>query len=260
MYLVMNRDNSITLCNRFCISQSGIPYTIRIPQIYNYPKFFFLLYNTKVDFITTRMLPESLYMDMDKENIPETNLLQNEDIDLIRKVVSGDSSSYAILVKKYWNQFYFQALSYVHNPTEAEDILQQAYLKIYQNLGKLQDPAKFLYWSLNIIRHICLNYIHKKKRESESMKDYADTVQLQHQPTGISDDIRGDIDQSNQMESVMNAITELPKKYRKIAIYYFTEGYTCIEIANKLHLTTGAVKIRVHRIKKKFRESLQGKL
>jgi len=257
MRKVVKQDYSEVFCPRFSDNSLVILYSHRVPLNYNYQQFYLLLYNTNIFFIPKRYF-KILFMDHDK--VQETNPSQNEDVTLIRRILSGDSVAHDILLKKYWKQLYFEALGYVHEHAAAEDMVQQANLKIYLNLGKLQDPAKFHYWAINIIRNVCLSHIHKQKRESESIKNYADAVQIQHQPGGELGEVLEDIDRHKQQESIMKVIPQLPRKYHKIAIYYFSDGYTCTEIAAKLRLPMGTVKVRLQRIKKKLRHLLQGKL
>ena len=88
------------------------------------------------------------------------------DRELVQAGLEGDLGAFEKLVERYQDVLYRHALCYVHRREEAQDIVQEAFLKAFQELPSLNDPAKFGGWMRSAIRNSCLNLMRSNRRRT----------------------------------------------------------------------------------------------
>ena len=86
------------------------------------------------------------------------------DQQLVHATLSGDTSAFGIIVERYWNMVIGLALSKIADPTEAEDIAQESFLKAYSQLHSLRDPSRFAGWLSKIAIQQCSNTVRRSVR------------------------------------------------------------------------------------------------
>ncbi len=182
------------------------------------------------------------------------------DRELVQRSQAGEQEAFKALLQRYWSQFYFQAYRWVHNSTDAEEIVQQGVMKIYQNLLSLRDPDKFGGWGKTVIRNLCSDFLKEKKREKIGMVDYAEKSIIDMERQQSQRDIRAEIDHRAQQEKVLNVIAQLSEKYRVVALLSFSDDLTCYEIAKRLNISIGTAEVRLSRARKKILKLLGGVL
>ena len=82
---------------------------------------------------------------------------------IIRQVLGGEINAFEDIMKKYNEQFYRIAISYLKDPTDTEDAMQAAYLKIFANLEKFRGEATFSTWAIRILINECQILLRKKR-------------------------------------------------------------------------------------------------
>ncbi|MEX2013919.1 MAG: RNA polymerase sigma factor [Parcubacteria group bacterium] len=159
---------------------------------------------------------------------------------------------FEVLVDRYQNAFMRRSMSIVKNKEEAEDIVQEAFLKIYKGgkNWKEREGAWFKSWAYAVLRNTCYSHYKKKKRyDSRVMSvdfnehDFggAEPVwELEEEPEGKKLDV----------ESVLSL---MPQSLSRIIRLYFLEEKSQKEIAMMENLSPGAVRVRIHRAKNYFR-------
>lgn len=126
----------------------------------------------------------------------------------------------------------------VSNPTDAEDILQEAYFKIYKNINRVNDPKKLRPWVLAITRNAVIDYYRKKDVMSSSTEI----------PEEMSDQPETDESFNTEISVCLrNMINDLPDIYKQAIIAVEFQGYTQKEASKRLGLTLSSVKSRVRR-------------
>ena len=90
-----------------------------------------------------------------------------EDLDLIAKAKRGDVEAYNLLVSRWEKRVFNYLLRLVGNREDAMDVSQDVFLKAYQNLPKLEDPARFTGWLFRIAHNEAFSLLRKKRPESE---------------------------------------------------------------------------------------------
>lgn len=158
---------------------------------------------------------------------------------------------FALLVRKYEEPFLRKATSIVHDVQEAEDIVQEAFTKIYLNASKFtpQEGAQFSSWGYRILINTALTHYQKRKRRGLS------TVELDDEIWNIIPDKQ--LRQYERLEltdEVASVLSRMSPVFAQVLKLFFIEGKTQEEIAKEHGLTVGAIKTRVHRAKKEFKE------
>lgn len=160
-------------------------------------------------------------------------------------------SLYALLVRKYEEAFLRKAMSIVHSKEEAEDIVQEAFTKIYMNAAKFkkQDGAQFSSWGYRILINTALTHYQKQKRKGERQTELDEEIWAL-----IPDRNLRQFEKKEFMDEVASVLSRLPEPFAKALSSFFLEGKSQEEMAEEEGVSVGAIKTRVHRAKKEFKK------
>lgn len=179
------------------------------------------------------------------------------DEEIVQRVRSGDIALYEILMRRYNQRLYRVARSILRNDTDAEDVMQEAYVRAYEHLGDFMGEAKFSTWVTRIAIHEALGRIRKRSR----MEDLeADANMDFHVPSGraVSVDNPEREAYDRELKVVLErAIESLPPDYRSVFVLRIVEELSIAETAECLDLTIETVKTRLHRGRALLRKHLQ---
>lgn len=179
------------------------------------------------------------------------------DEEIVRRVRSGDIALYEILMRRYNQRLYRVARSILRNDSDAEDVMQEAYVRAYEHLGDFMGEAKFSTWLTRIAIHEALGRIRKRSR----MEDLESDTNLDfHLSTGrlISMDNPEREAYDRELKLVLErAIESLPQDYRSVFVLRIVEELSIAETAECLDLTIETVKTRLHRGRALLRKHLQ---
>jgi RNA polymerase sigma-70 factor (ECF subfamily) len=181
----------------------------------------------------------------------------NSDADLARLAAAGDESAFEDLVNKYSRPIIDYCRRLVGNPTVAEDLAQEAFVKFYMGLSSY-DPARplspFLY---RIAHNHCLDWLRKKKVPTVPLVWEAEGEEPREvdapDRTLAPDELAG---RHEVQEAIDEALASLPPTYRGALIMRFREGMTYEDIAAALDMPLGTVKARIHRGRKMLQQKL----
>lgn len=177
-----------------------------------------------------------------------------QDEDIIRLVLNGRVEAYSILVGRYKNLIYDLCYKYTYDYTEAQDLSQEIFLKVYRKLDTFRNSSSFSTWLYRIGVNTCIDWTRKNKKHSESMSiDEEDYIERIPSQCPVPEDIVVD---GERREIVRNAIQGLPEKYRTVVILYNFKGFSCSEISNILEVPLKTVETRLYRAKKLLKERL----
>lgn len=188
---------------------------------------------------------------------PQQNKTAGEitDNEIIARVLRGEKDLYAIIVRRYNQRLYRVAMSIINNDAEAEDIMQTAYIKAYENLGKFGFRSGFSTWLTRILINESL-LRQKKRKQSPTINEvmspmHTHKIQQAGTPTPLSNLL------NRELKSILEeAIMQLPEKYRTIFIMREIENMNIEDTRECLGLTEVNVKVRLNRAKALLRDSL----
>jgi RNA polymerase sigma-70 factor, ECF subfamily len=153
--------------------------------------------------------------------------------------------AFSTLVHSLQAELYRLAYWLCKNQAQAQDILQEAYLRAWKSMDNLRDQSAARAWLMTIVRREYLRTFERKK---------FDTVELDEQP--IIDDAPG-MDQLSDVEQVRAAIGQLEAKYRVPLVLQVVGGLSCSEIADELSLSEAAVMTQLFRARQKIKVLLE---
>ena len=168
--------------------------------------------------------------------------------DLIQACIQGSRDAQRELYFSYSDAMYNVAFRMVNNAQDAEDILQNAFLEVFKNLGKFRYQSTPGAWIKRIVINKALNFINKEKKvELAESDDHLFTV-------SEGEDLPYD---DYSVVSVKRAISQLPDGYRVVLTLYLIEGYDHKEISQILGINEATSKSQYSRAKKKLRDMIK---
>lgn len=158
---------------------------------------------------------------------------------------------FALLVRRYEEAFLRKAQGIVREREEAEDIVQEAFTKIYLNAGKFkkQEGAKFSSWGYRILINTALTHYQKRKRAGLANVALDDEIWAL-----IPDKQLRQFEKTELMDEVASVLSKMPEMFSKALHSFFIEGKSQEEMALEEGVSVGAIKTRVHRAKKEFKK------
>ena len=139
----------------------------------------------------------------------------------------------------------------VGNYAEAEDIMQEAFLKAFQNLNKYKGEVSFGAWLKKIVVNHSLDLLRKRKIEFVPLEDEPDYIQSEEK------DDRWEIDDAIRVREIIEEINKLPEGYRIVLSLYLLEGYDHEEISEILKISQSTSRSQFMRAKKKLIQNLE---
>jgi len=186
-------------------------------------------------------------------NSPEA---QDQDAELLRQIAGGDRTAFAEFYDRHTTLMFSVASRILNNPGDAEDVLQETFLQIWEKAGKF-DPAlgKASSWAATLVRNKAIDKIRASQRRSR-LAEEAGTAQAI--ANDVADTVNENLHGPEQARIIQTAIVELPGEQRQaIELAYFS-GLTQDEISKKLNTPLGTIKARIRRGLLKLRDQLEG--
>jgi len=163
-----------------------------------------------------------------------------------------------------YDQYYVKVrkfiLTLVKDEWVADDLIQDTFLKIQQNIESLKDPSKLSPWIFRIAYNLCQDHFRQLKRlrkeeriDQEEMEDFKEAL-AQKGP-----DIQKELEQRQMGECVQNQINLLPETPRTVLILFDIMEFSHQEIADILGITVKNAKVRLHRARKRLKTILEEK-
>ena len=181
------------------------------------------------------------------------------DVALVARVRGGDVSAYDTLVRKYDRQIFRIAQHVTQNREDAEDAMQDAFLKAYEKLDQFQGNSKFYTWLVRIAVNESLMRL--RKRRTGKMVSIDEDVETEEGsvPRDLADwapDPEQNYNQAELGEILRKTIQGLPQGFRIVFVLRDVEGLSTEETAETLGLSIPAVKSRLLRARLQLRERL----
>jgi len=166
----------------------------------------------------------------------ENNLPNLSDEQLVEKIRSENSELYAEIVRRY-QQALYRYLRYLTNqPAEAEDLVQDVFIKAYRNLFGFDTRRKFSSWVYRIAHNVGVNYLKKSARRKDVSLKYLDIA------TPAPDDCSEDqLTRQETKRKIQKSLKELKPKYRDPLVLYYFEDKSYQEISDILRVPMGTV-------------------
>lgn len=188
------------------------------------------------------------------ENVSGTDRLPDEEV--VRRVLDGETALFELIMRRYNQRLYRTARAILRDDAEAEDVMQDAYVRAYEHLSQFAGRSQFATWLTRIAIHEALARAQKRKR----------TDQLGGNAWGEED---GEVnvaaaapnpeEQLSALElgrALESAILSIPEQYRLVLMMRDVEQLSTAETADALELSEENVKVRLHRARAMVRKQL----
>lgn len=158
---------------------------------------------------------------------------------------------FEVLLERYQEAFLRKALTVVRVKEDADDVVQETFVKIYRNAEKfkIQEGASFKSWGYKILMNTSFTRYQKMKKKRNVF------TELTPEFYEIIPDTKGDSMETKTLNNDISSVfSKMPKHLAKVLHLHFIEGRPHKEIAEKEGVTVSAIKTRVHRAKKEFKK------
>jgi RNA polymerase sigma-70 factor (ECF subfamily) len=183
----------------------------------------------------------------------------SDELRLVQAAKKGDVGAFGELVKRYDRNVFRIALHITQNREDAEDVVQDAFLKAYENLEQFQGQSKFYTWLVRIAVNEALMKLRRRRPERMVSLDQEVQTEEDSMPREVADWSPNPEQLYNQAELrdiLGKTIQGLPPSFRTVFVLRDVEGLSTEETAQALELSVPAVKSRLLRARLQLRERL----
>lgn len=170
--------------------------------------------------------------------------------ELLAACRSGDTAAYEEVVRRTYRQVYTLALRLVGDHQEAEDVAQDAYLRVFKGLSGFREDSRFETWLYRIVSNAAMTHLRRRGRFGELLAEEDGRMEA-------PSDLRL-AEQTVERDSVARALEALQPASRTVVMLKDVYGLSCQQIGEELGMSEGAVKVRLHRARRRMKELLYG--
>ncbi|MCR8657722.1 RNA polymerase sigma factor SigW [Paenibacillus endoradicis] len=187
------------------------------------------------------------------------NLLESQ---LVKLALKGDQAAFAELVELYQEKLYHMAYRMLNNRQEAEDVVQDTFLRVYNNLERYDTTMKFSTWIYRIATNLSIDRLRKRKPVYSLDAESSDYEGLDGYSMIPSDNRTPESELliSETQQIIHQAIDTLPPKYKSVMILRYIHELSLQEVGDILDMPVTTIKTRVHRGREFLRKKLEHKL
>nr|WP_321233471.1 RNA polymerase sigma factor [uncultured Psychroserpens sp.] len=171
-------------------------------------------------------------------------------IDIIEQCKQNNRTAQLKLYNQYCDGMYIVAMRFVKDSMEAEDIVQEAFIKAFAKLNQYKAEVTFGAWLKRIVINKSIDCLKSRKQHLQEL----DEVHLKVVDSSYENEWL--VDDTITLDEIKSAIQKLPDKYRYVVMLYLVEGYDHQEISAILHITEIASRTQLSRGKSKLKELL----
>lgn len=168
---------------------------------------------------------------------------------LIEQTQKGDAQAFGRLVQRYQTLVYSLCYRMMGNPVDAEDVAQEAFLRVYRSLDRFRPGAPLRPWLQKVTANACLDALRKRKGPPLELDGLAEGASRPETPCEGEMPEPAFLNREVQLR-VQKALLQLPGEYRAVLVLRYLEELSYQEIAEALGAPLSTVETRIHRAKK----------
>lgn len=174
----------------------------------------------------------------------------------ITKIIEGDTKAFAVLVDRYKDLVFTLALRMLKNREEAEEVSQDAFIKVFKSLNKFKGDSKFSTWIYRITYNSCLDALKKYKQEYP----WVTIDEFTERQVVTLDNAFDALVGKEQRQAIEDCLQRLPNEDSFLLTLYYFEEQSLDEISKIMGLTANNVKVKLFRSRKKLTSILKERL
>lgn len=191
---------------------------------------------------------------------PPSNERQQEDARLLRRMAQREKAAFAELYDRFSRPLYATALRVVQDPTEAQDIVHDAFVTLWEKAGNFDDTRGSAFaWAVTLVRNRSLDRIRSRRRRSELLAESV-LSDLGYDEAAVGGSADENAALGDDALAVRAAVATLPPEQKRALELAFFSGFTQQQIAEQLREPLGTIKARIRRGLLKLRDSLPRRL
>jgi RNA polymerase sigma-70 factor (ECF subfamily) len=164
------------------------------------------------------------------------------DFDVIESVKRGNSADFSILIDRYKNKAFSLLKRMLKNELDAEEVLQDCFLKAYNSLQGFKQESKFSTWFYKIVYNTALTRLSFRKRKIENeMSSLDDHFELEYKS-----DVN-EIDNREMSALLKKLISRLPENHAAVVSMFYLDEMSCEEISEVINISVSNVKVMLYR-------------
>lgn len=178
---------------------------------------------------------------------------------LIEQLKKGDETAFKTIVEQWQNMVYNTILGIVQNEADAEDLTQDVFIKVFENISSFKGESKFSTWLYRIATTKALDFLRSKKRKKRFGFIKSLIAPGQEEESGLADFHHPGIkmDNKERATALFKAISKLPENQKAAFTLHKLEGLSYQEISEVLHSSVSAVESLMSRAKANLRKELE---
>jgi RNA polymerase sigma-70 factor (ECF subfamily) len=171
------------------------------------------------------------------------------DADIVERVLAGDIEQYAFIVERYQHALYRHAVGMVLDHDAAADMVQDAFVRAYENLESCRDRARFRAWLFQTLRNRCLDYLKEPRRRHLRFEDAEPLLNTADGPVAF-------VDRRELRMDIKRALSQLPVEQREAFVMHYVDGIDYDAMADLLDASVSALKMRALRARQALSSAL----
>ncbi|MGF9760180.1 RNA polymerase sigma factor [Microvirga sp. 0TCS3.31] len=200
------------------------------------------------------------------QNTPTTfpDLSASDDLDLVAYARGGNPDAFRIIMQRHNRRLYRVARGVTGNDIEAEDVVQEGYLRAFTHLDTFRGEARLSTWLTRIVLNEALGRVRRRREMIElSLLDRIETGQAQilmFPQAQLSQDPEAEAGRAQLRRLMEQAVDDLPEAFRSVFVMREIEEMTIEETASHLGIRPATVKTRLHRARRLLQKTLHARL
>ncbi len=179
----------------------------------------------------------------------------DNDVQLIRRILSGDDEAFSILMRKHQKGVHALIWRKIGNFQSAEEITQDTFIQVYKKLGTLEDPNRFDGWLYVIANRLCINWIKRNKAKMDRLNMQSLEETLPEEVAEASHLHHAETEAEKRRQNLVKTLLEkLPESERTVVTLYYLGEMTAKEIGKFLGVSVNTIKSRLRRARKRLQE------
>ena len=164
----------------------------------------------------------------------------------VQQVLSGNSSAFGYFVETYQHMAYTIAVRVCGNGQDAEDVVQESFVKAYRNLHTFRRDSRFSSWLYRIVYNTAVTH--------SRAKVWSDVTEVDEVALPTQEGTQVEALETERSEMVERVLARMPKGDAVLMTLYYLEEHAVKEVAQIMGLNESNVKVRLHRARKLFKE------
>ncbi|APZ43322.1 RNA polymerase sigma factor RpoE [Acidihalobacter ferrooxydans] len=181
------------------------------------------------------------------------------DAELVRRVQAGDTRAFDLLVLKYQHKILHLIARYVHDPSSAQDVAQEAFIKAYRGLRNFRGDSAFYTWLYRIAINTAKNYLVMESRRTPDYEVNAEDAEYLNGESGLKEygTPERELLSEEIRKQIFKAMEDLPEDLRSAIVLRELEGMSYDEIAQVMECPIGTVRSRIFRAREAIDRQLR---